>query len=132
MGVVCYKYRKNDNEIRLIQHQEKVVKENCYTCNAEIIQKPEIGKDDYTIKINAKHHGDHPCEKQALSMTFNYPVIFIGCSYGKIISANNTTRIKVILTYHNNPNDSIEIDYFIKCAHHDLEIVSCTINDNII
>ena len=130
MGVVCYRYRKTDGEVRLIQHQEKIVKVNCYTYKAEIIQKPEIGKDDFRIKINAQHNGDHPCEKQLLLLTFNFPVNFISCTYGKLISANNTTRIRVILTYHNNPKDKIEIDYFLKCSHQDLEIVNCSINDN--
>ena len=133
MGVICDSCIRNNNN-RIVQKQQNKINidvDSCYTCKAEIIQKPEIGKDDFTIKISAKHHGDHSCEEQILFIVFNYPVNFISCSNGNLNSNNNTTRIRIKLTYHNNPNDNIEIaDFNIKCAHHDLEIVSCSITDN--
>ena len=103
----------------------------CYTCNAHINQRPEVGRDDYRIQINAQHHGDHTCDEQILTMIFNHPATFISCSNGNLNSNNNTTRIRIKLTYHNNPNDNIEIaDFKIKCAYNDLEVVSCSITDN--
>ena len=104
--------------------------DNCYKCKAEIIQRPEIGNDDYTIKIKAEHKGNHSCDEQILLMIFNYPVNFIKCSNGNLISSNNTSRIRVKLSFHNNQNDRIEIgDFSIKCAQNDLEIVNCFIKD---
>ena len=132
MGITCTNcIRKNNN--RKVQQQNKNMndEENCYKCETEIIQRPEIGRDDYIIKINAQHKAEHSCDEQILLITFNYPVNFINCSNGKLISSNNTTRIRVKLTYHNNPNDKIEIgDFNVKCSHLDLEIVNCTFKDN--
>ena len=103
---------------------------SCYSCSAVINQRPETGRDDFRIQINAQHHGNHSCDQQTLTMIFNYPVTFISCSNGSLSSANNTTRIQVTLRYHNNPNDNIGMgDFIVKSAHHDLKIVHCYIND---
>ena len=133
MGVICNNCMRNNSQQRAINHKNKEINtdDSCYKCKASFIQKPEIGRDDFVIKINAQHHGNHACDEQILFIIFNYPVTFIKCSNGNLISSNNTTRIKVKLTYHNNPNDNIEIsDFIIKCAQNDLEIVSCSINDD--
>ena len=103
---------------------------NCYTCNSQINQRPETGRDDFRIQLNCQHHGDHSCDEQLLTMVFNYPVNFISCSNGSLISSNNSTRIQVKLRYHNNPNDHIGMgDFIVKSTHHDLQIVNCYIND---
>ena len=103
---------------------------SCYSCSARINQRPETGRDDFRIQINAQHHGDHSCDQQTLTVVFNYPVNFIGCSNGSLSSSNNSTKIQVKLRYHNNPNDNIGMgDFIVKSAHHDLQIVSCYIND---
>ena len=126
MGVICNCEKKN--KIRKVNPNEN---KDCYTCKSEIIKRPEIGKDEFTIKINAQHNGDHSCEEQIISLVFNYPVNFIGCYNGNLISSNNTTRIKIKLTYHNSPNDNISInDFKVKCPYNDLEIVECSIKDN--
>ena len=57
---------------------------SCYTCSAKINQRPETGRDDFRIQINAQHHGDHTCDQQILTVVFNYPVTFISCSNGRI------------------------------------------------
>ena len=103
---------------------------SCYTVQAKINQRPETGRDDFRIQINAQHHGDHSCDQQVLTMVFNYPVTFISCSNGSINAANNTASIQVLLRYHNNPNDNIGMgDFIVKCNKRDLEILNCYIND---
>ena len=133
MGAICDNCMEKGDEGNVQRQKNKVYieEDNCYTCKAEIIQKPEIGNDDFTIKITAKHNGDHSCDEQILFIIFNYPVDFISCTNGNLNSNNNTTRIKIKLTFHNNPNDNIEIeDFKLKCSYNDLEIVSCSMTDN--
>ena len=102
----------------------------CYTCNAHINQRPEVGRDDYRIQINAQHHGDHSCNEQILTMVFNHPATFINCSNGSLHGPNNKSEIKVKWRYHNNPNDNIGMgDFTVKSNHKDLQIVRCYIND---
>ena len=128
MGV-CYK--DNTNRIILQKNKEINIDDNCYKCKAEIIQRPDIGYEDFVIKIDAEHKGNHSCDEQILFIIFNYPVNFVGCTNGNLISSNDSTRIKVKLAYHNNINDKIEIkDFIVKCSQNDLEIVSCSITDS--
>ena len=132
MGVICNSCYK-ENSHRIIQQKSKEINtdDNCYNCKAEIIQRPDIGYEDFVIKINAQHKGNHSCEEQILFIIFNYPVKFVKCNNGNLISSNDTTRIKVKLTFHNNSNDKIEIgDFIVKCSQNDLEIVSCSITDS--
>ena len=101
-----------------------------YTCNAHINQRPEVGRDDYRIQVNAQHHGDHTCNEQILTMVFNHPATFVNCSNGSLHGPNNKSEIKVKLRYHNNPNDNIGMgDFTVKSNHKDLQIVRCFIND---
>ena len=102
----------------------------CYSCNAHINQRPEVGRDDYRIQLNAQHHGDHTCDEQILTMIFNHPATFISCSNGSLYGPNNKSEIKVKLRYHNNPSDNIGMgDFIVKSNHKDLQIVRCFIND---
>ena len=128
MGI-CYK----DNNNRIIQQKNKEIDfdDNCYKCKAEIIQRPDIGYEDFVIKIDAEHKGNHSCDEQILFIIFNYPVNFVNCTNGNLISSNDSTRIKVKLTYHNNPEDKLVIeDFIVKCSQNDLEIVNCNITDS--
>ena len=103
---------------------------SCYTCEAKINQRPETGRDDFRIQINARHNGDHSCDEQILTIVFNHPATFISCSNGSLNGGNNTTKIEVKLRYHNNQNDNIGMgDFIVKSTHNDLEILSCYIND---
>ena len=102
----------------------------CYTCEAKINQRPETGRDDFRIQINARHNGDHSCDEQILTIVFNHPATFISCSNGSLNGANNTIKIQVKLRYHNNQNDNIGMgDFIVKSSHNDLQILSCYIND---
>lgn len=80
--------------------------ETCYTTEAKIIQRPELGRNDYRIQVNARHHGDHTREKQKLIVTFNKPVTFKSCN-GKLLNGNGTNILTIELSYHQNPNDNI-------------------------
>ena len=139
MGAICYNCKKNNNNIRVVQQsQEKIIKfdkeNNSYSCEAQIIKRPEIGDDEFIIKIIGKYNGEHSCNEQILFIVFNYPVTFISCSNGINDSSNNTTRLNIKLKFQNNKNnnDTITIDNFlIKCPHNDLEIVDCAISENI-
>ena len=110
--------------------QNKKGGSKCYTCNAHINQRPETGRDDFRIQINAQHHGDHTCNEQILTVVFNHPATFISCSNGSLNGPNNKSQIQVKLRYHNNPNDNIGMgDFIVKSSHKDLQIVNCFIND---
>ena len=103
---------------------------SCYTCSAKINQRPETGRDDFRIQINAQHHGNHSCDEQLLTVIFNHPVTFISCSNGSLNSPNNKASIQVKLRYHNNQNDNIGMgDFTVKSTFNDLSIVNCYIND---
>ena len=95
MGV-CYK--DNTNRVILQKNKEINIDDSCYKCKAEIIQRPDIGYEDFIIKINAEHKGNHSCDEQILFIIFNYPVNFVNCTNGNLISSNDSTRIKVKLT----------------------------------
>ena len=126
MGITC---NCENKKIRKVNENKN--SNNYYKFKSEIIKRPEIGEDEFIIKINAQYYGDHSSEAQILYFVFNYPVNFISCKNGNLDSSNNTTRIKVKLIYHNNPNDQIVIDDFkVKCPYNDLEIVECSLKDN--
>ena len=148
MGVVCNECkacleeasRKPNNNRTSNQHQYRGGNvggtthtgggSSCYTCSAKINQRPETGRDDFRIQINAQHHGDHSCDQQILTVVFNYPVTFISCSNGRLNAGNNTAHLQVKLNYHNNQNDNIGMgDFIVKCSKRDLEILNCYIND---
>lgn len=97
----------------------------CYTCTARINQRPETGRNDYRIQINAQHHGNHSCEQQWLTVEFTRPVTFVSCSNGSLYSGNGTQYITVNLRYHNNQNDNIGMgDFIVQSAYQDVQIIN--------
>ena len=80
--------------------------ETCYTTEAKIIQRPELGRNDYRIQVNARHHGNHTKQKQRLIITFNKPVTFKSCN-GKLLEGNGTSTLTIELRYYQNPTDNI-------------------------
>ena len=155
MGIVCNECRAcleesnkrnrgNNNNTRTVQssnrgHPAHMVGNSsggsgqgskCYSCEAKINQRPETGRDDFRIQINARHNGDHSCDEQLLTIVFNHPATFISCSNGSLNGGNNTTMIQVKLRYHSNQNDNIGMgDFIVKSSHNDLQIINCYIND---
>ena len=132
MGIIANKCRKSEKKNTDTKDiQLKIDENNCFVCKSEIVEKPDIGKEDARIEIKAEYKGKTECNEQTLFIIFNYPVTFISCTNGELMSPNDTTRIKVKLSYHINPNDTLEInDFIVKCSQNDLEIVECTLNNN--
>lgn len=97
----------------------------CYSCNARINQRPETGRNDYRIQIDARHNGNHSCDQQWLTVEFNRPVTFVSCSNGNIYSGNGTPFITVGLRYHNNQNDNIGMgDFIVQSQFQDVQIIN--------
>ncbi len=84
---------------------------DCYTVTARIHQKPETGREDYRIQVDAKHAAtnNHHSGKQTLIISFNQPVEYVSCNANgaKLAGGNNTSTLTIDLTYHNNANDNI-------------------------
>lgn len=98
----------------------------CYTCTARINQRPETGRNDYRIQIDAHHNGNHMCDEQHLTVVFTAPVTFVNCSNNNgLMGPNNSPTITVRLRYHNNQNDHIGMgDFTVQSQYPNVEIVS--------
>lgn len=101
---------------------------NCYTTTAKIHQRPQTGRGDYRIQVDARHHGDHIKEEQKLVISFNQPVAY---KWGGscIISGDNTPTLTIQLKYHQNPNDNIGFGDLIVEANAGLVIDSAEVYD---
>jgi len=84
---------------------------DCYTVNAYIHQRPETGREDYRIQVNAAHAATdkHHSGKQTLIISFNQPVEYISCNANgaSLAGGNNTNTLEIDMTYHNNASDNI-------------------------
>ena len=131
MGSICYHESKREGKKLENKNNEKADNKNegCFQCNAKIVRKSEDGSNKYKIQINAYHKGDHSCDEQTLDLVFNNPVKFISCTNGKILSIETTTRMKIKLNFHIEPNDNLTVDLIIEYIQNDLEILECNIND---
>lgn len=105
--------------------------DGCYTVTGYIHQRPETGRGDYRLQINAVHSADHTCEHQTLYVTFNQPVTYKFCNGNgaTLIGGDGTNTLEVSLTYHNNPNDNIGIGDFVVESDAGLEFVSASMTD---
>lgn len=101
---------------------------SCYTTSAYIHQRPETGRGDYRIQINAQHTADHTREKQILTVEFNQPVTF-KWSQGNLIGGDGSAIIEIELHYHQNPNDNIGFGDLTVESDPGLEILSANITD---
>lgn len=81
---------------------------DCYTVTTNIHQRPETGREDYRIQVNAVHAATdgHHSGHQVLTLSFNQPVKYVS-SNGSIKSGDGTTSIKIEYAYHNNGGDNI-------------------------
>lgn len=100
----------------------------CYDASAYIHQTPETGRGDYRIQVNGQHHSDHTKEAQVLTISFNQNVTYASGGAG-LISGNGTTTLKVKLSYHQNPNDTIGFGDLIVTADTGLAITGVSISD---
>ena len=66
--------------------------DECYTVNAYIHQRPQLGRGDYRIQVNGRHEAadGHHSGQQVLTMNFNQPVTYV--SSNGTLSAGDGTR----------------------------------------
>lgn len=103
----------------------------CYTIDAYIHQRPEEGRGDYRIQIDAHHseNADHTTNEQTITLVFNQSnVEFVSCPIGTLASQTGNS-ITITCRYHQNPNDNIGTGDFIVKADQGLEITDKYITD---
>ena len=74
----------------------------CYIVTGDIHQKPETGRGDYRIKINALHEANHDATHQVMTIHFNQAVVFSSCAEGTLSSGNGTDTLVINYAYHAN------------------------------
>jgi hypothetical protein len=79
---------------------------DCYTVTANIRQRPQEGRGDYRIQVNAQHAASHHSTQQILILNFNQAVTYSG-SNGTLVSGNGTTTLRIQFGYHNNNSEGI-------------------------
>lgn len=82
---------------------------DCYTVTARIHQKPETGREDYRIQVDATHAATHHSTGQTLIISFNMPVNYVSCNArgAKLESGDGTDTLTIGLGYHNNFDETI-------------------------
>ena len=103
----------------------------CYEVSANIHQKPETGRGDYRIQINAAHDAfdGHHSSHQILILHFNMPVKYIS-SNGILKSGDGTSVLQIDYSYHNNSVDTIGLGDVIVNAEAGLALNSVYMNCN--
>ena len=101
---------------------------SCYSVNARINQRPETGREDYRIQVDARHNGDHSTDEQYLTIVFSGPVNFVSCSNGSP-QVGSGNAITVRLGYHQNKTDNISMGDFIVKGAQGIQITNAYIND---
>ena len=105
---------------------------DCYTTEAWIHQRPEVGREDFRIQVIGRHHADHTREKQILTISFNSPVTYSACymNGATLLSGDGTNTLRIQLTYHQNPVDNIGGgDLVVRSDNLALQVISCVLSD---
>lgn len=104
---------------------------DCYTVTANIHQRPETGREDYRIQVNAQHAADdgHHSGEQHLFLAFNQPVNY-SSSNGKLVSGDGTSVIEIKYDYHNNATDNIGLGDVVVTSNAGLSITSAKLTCN--
>ena len=97
--------------------------EDCYTVTAYIHQRPETGRPDYRIQVDANHSATHNSHWQRLVITFNQPVNFSPDSSGTCVEGDGTTTLTVEYNYWNNGTDHIGLGDLIVTSGDNLQII---------
>lgn len=81
---------------------------DCYSASCSIHQRPENGRGDYRIQMNAVHAAadGHHSGKQTFIISFNQPVEYV-YSNGTLSSGDGTGTLSIDFEYHNNGYDNI-------------------------
>lgn len=100
----------------------------CYTASAYIHQRPEFGRSDYRIQLNAVHNADHTNNKQTLTITFNQNVGYIS-SNGTLVTGNNTNTLIIEFNYWQNEIDNIGLGELVVNSDEGLAICNVKLTD---
>ena len=85
---------------------------NCYTFNARITQKPEVGRDTYVIQMDGVHDATHHSSVRNVVVVFDNPVNYVS-SNATNVAGDGTNTLTLTFedghngSYHNNPTDNI-------------------------
>lgn len=100
---------------------------DCFVVTAYIHQRPQLGRGDYRIQMNATHDSSsasHHGTEQILTVIFNLPVTYVS-SNGSLISGDGTTTIKIRYNYHVNAGpEGVGLGDLVVQAEQGLEVVS--------
>lgn len=102
----------------------------CFTVTWNMHQRPETGRGDYRIQVNAQHSASHTCSEQYLVITFNQPVVFKECGAAIIDSSTSGTSLRLVRRNHCNGNDNIGFGDVVVESDPGLEVVSMVVTDN--
>jgi len=103
----------------------------CYTIDAYIHQKPQEGRGDYRIQLNAVHaaNDNHHGSAQILTISFNQPVEYVS-SNGSLAGGNNSAALVVNFSYHSNANDNIGLGELVVKSDPGLAITGSSLGCN--
>ena len=100
----------------------------CYTVTTNIHQRPEFGRGDYRIQVNARHDTSHTCSQQLLTLGFNQSVEY-SSSNGTLVLTSGP-EIKIAFSYWNNPKDNIGMGDVIVTSEAGLSVTYAYMTDN--
>ncbi|MCH5342950.1 MAG: hypothetical protein J1E64_02845 [Acetatifactor sp.] len=107
---------------------------DCYTVTAYIHQKPETGREDYRIQVDATHAAKdlHHSTEQVLTLYFNQPVTFSFCSDSNatLSGGNGTSALDITYNYHNNANDHIGLGDVVVTSADGLAVTGAVLKCN--
>jgi len=104
---------------------------DCYYVANVMYQKPETGRGDYRIQINASHNATdgHHSGEQILTITFSQPVKYKD-SNGTLINGDGSCSIRIRYKYHNNDKDNIGLGDVIVESDAGLAVIGCSLECN--
>lgn len=91
---------------------------DCYIFTANIVQHPELGRDNYVIQIDGRHDADHHSTSRTVVIVFNNPVTYVS-SNAVNVSGNGSNTLSLTFTdgyggaYHNNGIDNIGLGQLV-------------------
>lgn len=101
----------------------------CYAPHAYIHQRPETGRGDYRIQVDAVHNANHTCDKQYLTLVFNKEVRYVS-SNGTLSGSGVGVSIRIKYGYWQNQNDNVGLGDVVVEADDGLSIMSVVLSDN--
>ncbi len=99
--------------------------DRCYEVTVNIHQKPETGRGNYRMQLNATHNAEdqHHSTAQRLTRVFNLPVEVVSCDQSEV-SGSGTNTLNISYSYHNNPSENIGLGNLTVVADAGLAVTS--------